>query len=52
MRNLNKEESEQYIRIVKSHNMDIMADYAYTLGWKDAMAKVLEESKKFANPKS
>ena len=35
MRNLNKEESEQYIEIVKKGNMDKMADFAYELGLKD-----------------
>lgn len=35
MRNLNKEESEKYIEIVKSGNMDNMADFSYELGVKD-----------------
>jgi len=35
MRNLNKEESEKYIEIVKNGNYDDMADFAYELGVKD-----------------
>lgn len=35
MRDLNKEESEKYIEIVKSGNMDKMADFAYELGLQD-----------------
>lgn len=35
MRNLNKEESEKYIAIVKKGNFDDMADFAYELGVAD-----------------
>ena len=37
MVNLSKEESEQYIKIVKEGNYDDMFDFAYAIGWKKAV---------------
>ena len=34
---LNKEQSKKYIEIVRGGNMDIMFDFAYALGWKNAI---------------
>ena len=43
MENLNEEESKKYMEIVLKGNMDDMADFAYKMGWKQAMNYLKEE---------
>lgn len=49
MKELNKEESEQYLKVVTKGNMDDMFDFAFNLGWKKAMEKMVSEAKIFYN---
>lgn len=38
---------EEIKKFIKEANTQQLFDYAYNLGWKDAMEKVLKESEKF-----
>lgn len=44
----NKEQAE-IKKIMGKNNTQELFDYAYALGWKKAMEKVLNEAKNFAN---
>lgn len=52
MEQLTKEELDQYMKVVLKGNMDDMFDFAYALGWKKAMKKMLDEAQSFSNQQS